>query len=484
MAKNALWLMAATTCTKFVAFLTYAFVARWVGPTNLGVYFYAVSITSVFVILADVGMTPVVIRAMAAKATEAKRLLGAVLRVKMLLAPIAVLASLGYALAVGASWETMTTVAVATLVLSADTFSIIFYGALRGVERLSLESIGMFTGQTLTALGSIGAAVAGIGPVGLACGLLMGSLWNALWSFDQMRKMGIRPEQPLKADYQRLLREAWPFGVAGISVKVYSYVDSLFLQAFHGAFAVGVYSVAYKMTYATQFLPLTFVAALYPALARSYAEKKHDELASLYSNSLRLMAAISFPIAAGLSALADRIIPLVYGNQYLASIETLRILPWVLIPIFLDFPVGSLLNATHRAHLKTIAMVATMLLNVTLNALLIPLKGPVGAAWAGLASFWFLLLIGLFFTRHDALGWINSLWILIRAFLAGAMSFAAWTLIGRFMPFAATFVFGTAIALLLSMLFRLVTPDDFRWVIALRESKGQPVEETPHESPT
>ena len=97
---------------------------------------------------------------------------------------------------------------------------------------------------------------------------------------------------------------------------------------------------------------------------------------------------------------------------------------------------------------------------------------------------WLLLIIGLFFTRNDALGWLNSIWILVRAFLAGAISYGAWTVIGRSMPFAATCVFGTAVAMLCSMLFRLITPADFRWVIALRKTKGQPVEETPHETPT
>ena len=481
MAKNALWFMSATVLIKLVAFLTYAFVARWVGPTQLGVYFYAVSITSVFVILADIGMTPVVIRAIASKTSESRRLLSAVIRLKTVLAPIAVLVSLGYAVLANAPMETMATVAVATLVLTADTFSLVFYGAIRGMEKLSIESIGMFAGQTLTAAGSVGAAAAGLGPVGLVSGLLVGSLWNALWSYDQMRKSGIVLEKPRKEDYKQLAREAWPFGLAGISVKVYSYVDSLFLQAFHGAFSVGIYSVAYKMTYATQFLPLTFVAALYPALARAYAEGRKEDLATMYTNSLRLMAAISFPIAAGLSAMADRIIPLVYGNQYLASVGPFRILPWVLIPIFMDFPVGSLLNGTRRAHLKTISMVSTMLLNVILNAILVPLYGPTGAAYAGLASFWLLLIIGMYFTRHDAKGWTYSVWILVRAFVAGGLSWIVWYTVGRMMPFPAAFVFGGAVALLISMAFRLVTPDDLRWVLALRRIKGQDVGEKPHE---
>ena len=72
-------------------------------------------------------------------------------------------------------------------------------------------------------------------------------------------------------------------------------------------------------------------------------------------------------------------------------------------------------------------------------------------------------------------------WILVRAFVAGGLSWIVWYTVGRMMPFPAAFVFGGAVALLISMAFRLVTPDDLRWVLALRRIKGQDVGEKPHE---
>ncbi|MFZ2804225.1 MAG: flippase [Patescibacteria group bacterium] len=469
-AKNAFWLVAATTLNKLIAFVTFAVVARLVGATITGTYFYSVSVTSIFVVFADLGMTPVVIRAISAARDDGAKILGATFRAKLILAPLSILGALAYGILNHVDSTTMAAIAVACLVMTADTCSLALYGALRGKQNLKPESFGMLIGQVLTAIFSVSAALFGWGAVGLAGALLVGSTWNVLWALLKTRAFKIDIGKPEWRDLQILLREAWPFAVAGIAVKGYSYFDSLLIHAYQGAAAVGMYAVGYKMTYAWQFLPLTFVAALYPAMAAAWAKKDHAALKNIFLGSLRLMAAISFPVAAGLSALAPRLIPLIYGNAYLAAVPPFAIMAWVLIPIFMDFPVGSLLNGSHRAHLKTTAMLGTLFVNVVLNTILVPSMGPVGAAWSGLFSFTILFLIGLYFSREDAGGWMVTAGILARACIAAGVSWFAWRVVGGHMPLFAACAFGAAVAIVMGFLLKLVTVADFRWVMSLRKS--------------
>lgn len=458
--KNAAWLMAATALNKLIAFVTFMAVARLVGPTVTGTYFFGVSVTSVFVILSDLGMTPVVIRAISGSREDGERLLGAALRSKLFLIPTAVLASLAYVIVTKQTdLAILWTVGIACLVMSADAVHLVLYGALRGRQNLRPESIGMLVGQIITSIGSVTAALFGFGAIGLACALFAGSAWNVVWAIIQTKRFRLDVLPPRRADFRTLAAEAVPFGIAGISVKLYSYVDSLLIQANQGTTAVGMYAVAYKMTYALQFLPLTFTAALYPALAKQWSEKKHEELKATFLGSMRFLAAVAFPLSAGLSALAPNIIRLVYGSAFEGAAAPFQVLPWVLLPIFIDFPIGSLLNATHRAHLKTAAMVGTMLINVGLNLYLVPMYGPVGAAWAGVVSFWSLMFIGMYFSRNDA-GWTPMLSILIRSTLAAVVSWYCWTMTGRFFPFVAQAAFGAAIAVLFAFLFKLVTVEE------------------------
>lgn len=479
-AKNAAFLMVATAGQKVLAFLAFTLVARWIGSDQTGVFFYAISITSIFVVLADFGMTPVVIRAIAGNREDGGRLLGAALRGKLLMVPVAIASALIYTIAFGASSTILITALIACLVMTADTVSLVLYGTLRGKQNLKPEAFGMFIGQILSAITSVGAAWLGYGPVGLAVALLMGSTWNVVWSYFQLRKFEIKLSKPRRRDFIQLAREALPFGIAGLSVKVYSYVDSLFLKQFHGTTEVGLYAVAYKLTYALQFLPLTFTAALYPALASAYANKEEAEIKNTFLGSLRLMGAIGFPLSAGLSALSHRLIPLIYGREFLGSVPVFQILPWVLLPIFLDFPIGALLNATHRAHLKTTAMVATMIANVALNAVLVPRFAGVGAAWAGVISFWGLYLIGTYFTRKNIGNWLMFVSLTLRGLLASGVSWYAWRIIGDRMALPATCVFGGAVAVVMAFVVRLITVDDvYRFIKRFRPAPQKV--ETVHE---
>ncbi len=456
-AKNASWLLIATTGQKLLAFAAFTIAARIVGADVTGEYFFTVAITSTFVILADLGLTPVVIRATAADPERGRRYLGAVLRIKAALIPIAIAASLVYAGLRDANITVWQTLFFMVGVMSLDSIHLAFYGALRGTQKLFFEAVGMFVGQILSTIVAVSAALLGWGAPGLAAALLVASAWNVGWSRFQMDRNGVSTLPASREDVRIVVRQAIPFALAGIFVKIYSYLDTMMIEAFHGTQAVGPYAVAYKVTYAFQFLPLVFVAALYPAMSGVFARGERKQLTDVFAGSLRLMAIGAAPIAAGISAIAPRFVPLFYGDAFLAAIPPLSILSWVLIPIFLDFPVGSILNASHRAHLKTAAMGSAMVVNAVLNLILVPPYGPVGAAWAGLGSFTLLMLVGIVFVRKDlpSMSWYVSLFI--RCVAVGAITWFAVRYVGAVMPFAFDVLFGAAIAIVSLLVFRLLT---------------------------
>ena len=460
-AKNALILMLATTGQKFIAFLSFALVARLVGPEVMGTYAYSVSITSIFVVLSDLGMTPVVIRAISGEKDDSEVFLSSVIKLKFILVPIAIGASLLYGVWRNDSWETIQIIALATVAMSADAFHLVFYGVLRGRQNLKPEAIGMFIGQVLTATVALITAYLGCGALGLAGALASGSIWNVLWAGLNVRKDAFRLVKVRFYDLKKLFYQALPFAVAGIAVKIYSYVDSLMLEIYQGKLEVGYYAIAYKLTYAMQFIPLTFTAALYPALSASFAKNDTVELRKTFLGAMRIMAVTGFPIVAGLSALAPNLITMIYGDKYLNSIPVMQILPWVLLPIFLDFPIGALLNGSNRAHLKTITMVSTMFLNFGLNFILIPRYGSVGAGIAGVVSFWFLFIMGAYFVRND-LGSIRPIFfIVIRALIASIFSWLVWHFSVLYISFFGGAFLGIVFVVFIAFLSHLLTKEEF-----------------------
>lgn len=458
-AQNAAWLMIATTAQKAISFVTFTVIARIVEVSVAGEYFFAISITSIFVTFADLGLTPVLIREMAADEKRGKALLARAMLAKAFLLPLTAAAAIGYAWLIGVRGETLYAVMIAGLfVMAADATSVLWYGAIRGRRELRFEAAGMFIGQIFTAIVGISAAALGYGVVGLVCGLAVASLWNVGWSVWNAYRLGLSPKGVVLWTWREIATMALPFALAGIFVKIYSYVDSQILKVVHGSVSVGQYAVAYKLTYALQFMPMAFVAALYPGLAHA---AKHDKAAipGILRGSQRLMLLASVPMTALLSSLSGRLIYLLYGEKYAGSIPALMVLPWVLIPIFLDFPIGSLLNSTHRAHLKTTAMGIAMVVNVILNLLLVPPYGPVGAAWAGVISFWILFMIGWWFVRKEmALSWFAPLFL--RAMAAAFLVWGAVKLFTDPMTDVFAFLFGIAVGLSALFLFRLLTTQD------------------------
>jgi len=480
LARNATWLIAASTGQKAIAFLTFTIVARMVGAEITGLFFFAVSITSIFVTFTDLGITPVLIREMAASEERGREVLYKAIRIKWALVPISVIGVLLYAWGSGLTGEVFFAVLLACFVMSSDAVSLLWYGTLRGRRLLQFEAMGMFTGQILTAIVSLLAAFSGWGVIGLVGGLLTGSAWNVGWSTFQARRLGLTGIKSHAWPMKTIVTYATPFALAGVFVKIYSFVDTLLLKQFHDAVTVGHYAVAYKVTYALQFIPLAFVAALYPSMSAASAKKDAGELRRLLKGSWRLMLMASVPMTALLSSLAAPFIQLVYGQEYLGSILPMMVLPWVLIPIFLDFPIGSLLNASHRAGKKTTAMGIAMAINVVSNFLLIPGLGAVGAALSGVMSFWSLFLVGMWFIRKDMEGiwkWFISLFL--RGIAASAIIWAIMHSLVSLLPFLSLVFIGIAVGTMVMLIFGLATIKDLKTFFRYLRRRPAPVADTP-----
>lgn len=393
-----MYLTIASIGQKILAFVYFLFLARIMGSEQTGGYFLALSITTVFSTITDFGLTPVVIRDIAKRPEEATQLVSQAMWFKIPFMTIGALLAIGSTYVLGYDETVRELVMIACLIMLADALSLLFYGVLRGHHALRFESLGIFVGQLFTLL--FGGTVLLLGPSlhYLIGALLIGSVFNMIFSAQQViRLLGIKAILPRtnQTMARRLLKTAIPFALAGIFVKVYSYVDSILISVFLNTAAVGVYALAYKFTYAFQFLPMAFVAALYPGMS-ALVSSDPQRLKIVFDDALWYMMILATPITFGLFAIASDAVALA-GSDYGEAAIVLQILIFVLIPIFLDFPVGSLLNAADKQATKTAIMGVTMVINVVFNILLVPAYGLIGAAISAVISFYFLFFAGLAF---------------------------------------------------------------------------------------
>jgi O-antigen/teichoic acid export membrane protein len=191
---------------------------------------------------------------------------------------------------------------------------------------------------------------------------------------------------------------AIPFAIAAMLVKVYTYTDRYLLLLLKGRDAVAFYAVAHKLTFALEFLPSAFAAGLYPAMSTYFISSK-ENLQKTFERAMVYMMVIAVPLSIMIFVLARGLVGLAFNPHFGNAAAPLEILILSLPVIFMNFPVGTLLNATNRTRLNTISMAITVLVNISLNAFLIQRFSYLGSAFATFVSGCTLFALGMYWTR-------------------------------------------------------------------------------------
>lgn len=284
----------------------------------------------------------------------------------------------------------------ACLIIILDTLTFTFYSVYRALQKMKYEAIGILCYQIVIALAGYLILSSGHRSMGALAALLTGSAVNFLYSsYLVFLKGKIRPKIRFNwKKFKTLLKISAPFALAGIFFKLNGSIDSVMLKSIAGDRFVGWYSVAFKMTTALTVLPGAFATSFFPAMSY-YFEHDKEKLKYIFEKAFAYLTILSLPIATGTIMIANDLIIKIYTEAFEASIFALQIFMLGLFFIFVNYPIGNLLNAANRQTLNTINMGIALLLNIGLNIILIPKYTYIGAAFAALCSSVFLVILGL-----------------------------------------------------------------------------------------
>jgi len=396
-AKNTTLLTTAYIFQKIFAFIYFTLIARWLGADNIGIYTFAISLTTIMSVFIDFGLSPVLIRESSKFKEKANEYLNNTNTAKLILSVLSYIAVAIIVNLLHKSALTQIMVYIAGLIMILDSFTLSFWAIFRAYQNLKYEAISIVLNQILIVIIGLIGVLLKFPLYILVIALLFGSTFSFLYSFSLLK---IKLNFKFKFQYQKnllktLFKIALPFALAGIFTRVYSYIDQVLLSTLIGDRALGFYSIAYKATYALQFVPAAFAAAIFPAMSHYYVNAR-ERLQSIFEKSMYFLIIFSIPIAFGTTSLADKIILKLYTAEYEPSILTIQIFIFAVLPIFLSYPVGSLLNSCDKQTVNTINMGITMILNVILNLFLIPKFQQAGAAIATLISLSVLFILNLF----------------------------------------------------------------------------------------
>ncbi|MDP3964160.1 MAG: flippase [bacterium] len=399
-ARNTSYLTLALAFQKVLSFAYFVYISRAVGHEDIGKYLFALSLTTIFGIFIDIGLSPILTREIAKDREKTHIFLNTATTLKILTAIFAYGAVFAIINILDYPELTRHLVYIAGFIMILDSFTLSFYAVFRGYQLLKYESTGVILNKIVVIGVGASALLAGKGVTWLVLAIFAGSFFNVLYTLVLLLwKVRWRPRWHLNFTVLRaLLRLALPFAIASIFITVFGYVDTVLLNILGGERGdsyTGWYGTAYKLTYAFQFIPIAVAAAVFPAMS-SYFVSSKELLARTFDRAMYYLLIISVPIAFGVIAIADKLIMTIWGEAFEASILPLQILIVSLVFLFANYPVGSLLNACNRQTRNTVNIGVTMVVSVVLNLALIPKYTFIGTSIASLISIIVMFALGFY----------------------------------------------------------------------------------------
>jgi O-antigen/teichoic acid export membrane protein len=394
-AKNAAVLyIAQLVSTLLGVFLSIA-IARRLGDVTFGEYSFAVAFTMLFAILLDMGFSTLIIRNVARDKSMTSKYLGNIVIIKAVLA-IVVFGLIALSINVmGYPHDTTTVVLIFGVFVILEAFAEICRGIFVAFERMEYVAVVSIMCRLITVSLGLAALFSGYGLIEIALAFVIGGVFDVLLSFFICVRRFAKPKIEVDLDFwKRAIKAALPIAFLAIASIIFVRIDTVMLSAMKGNAVVGWYNAAYNLVLSFEFIPRIFLTAVFPTMSISFVSSLSSLKAS-YERSLRYLFILSLPIAVGTTLLADRIIPLVYGDEFSDSIIALRILAWDILLFFLRFALGSLLIAMEKQNHMALACGACAITNVVLNLILIPHFSYIGAGIATIVTE--TILLGLYF---------------------------------------------------------------------------------------
>lgn len=191
--------------------------------------------------------------------------------------------------------------------------------------------------------------------------------------------------------------------------------------------SVGVYSAGVKLVLILVPIIETVGIVLFPKINIS-AATSHSEYMKNITMNYNIILLMSIPMAVGIYLISGRLIPLFAGTQYTGAVSVSRIMSVIIILC----PIGDMLGSKTLLVFKKdkwllYCSCLVAISNIVLNAIFIPLWGINGAAGASVLSYIIAVLSRYYFTRK-----LIKIHLFSRAFL----KYSAFTV-----PFIVIYIF-------------------------------------------
>lgn len=282
--------------------------------------------------------------------------------------------------------------------------------------------------------------------------------------FPQARRGGWLP-----AEWRQIIFFSLPQTFSRFLMMVILWTDTLMVGALGTAEDVGLYGIAARTAALGSVVSEAFSLMFGPMIAGRFEKGQQDELRSILQSATKWALSLGFPVLLVFLSLPGAVLG-VYGAEYVPASRALLLLALAQLVLGAAGPVGQLLLMSGHPWLNFADNIGAAIVNVVLNATLIPRFGLMGAATATLSSLTLVSLMRLTQVyRHTRLQPFRA--ATLKPFTAGATALLTGLGLGALLadlpPVLVVLIAGGALCLVfVGVLLALGFDEDDRFILA------------------
>ncbi len=424
--QNSVWLGAAQIGSRAFGLLIVMVLTRYLGAEGFGKYSFIYAYIDFFGVLTLLGIDTIIVREASRDLKQGERLAGNGIFLKAIFAVTALALAIITAKLAGYPADRVGLIALAALTFLAAPLSLyatVFPATLRLPYLAMVELIG----RILSFIFIIVVVISKGTLVHIFIALLTYVFCQAALTVYLARPF-FRPSFRIDFSLWRwLLVETIPLALTNLLILLILRIDQIMLKDMHpeGDFQLGLYSAAVKYCEVFNLLPIVYFASVFPLLSRLSTTKK-ESFDRLNHLSFKYLTMAIIPITLFSILHADWIMMLLFGKNFTAAADSMKILAWSIPFVFFYWVLNNSITSLGLQRALPPMIFAVAIANIVLNARLIPSYGAGGASLASLISYSLVLPLSALLTpfRPLAVAFIRKavrpvaggllLWVILR----------------------------------------------------------------------
>lgn len=384
--KHSSYLIVARIFARLASLPFFIYAARELGPALFGIFMFVVATVEILNSLSNLGIQRYGARAMVREEFEVRRLAGILLTMRLVFAFVLAGCSLALLLYISPESTKMQVVLLGLVAVIMSSMIQTTETLFTGTERFGASAAFQVLGRVIYL--AIGFMVLGMGLSVVAVmwafviSITVEGLLRVIYTVRVVTPFSFRFR---REEVVRVLRGIMPFALTAIATLVYYRADTMFLEFIKGDVAVGIYGAAYSFYSFVIWVPIVLSRTLLPGLTSRY---EHDPASGERNGWFwyRLVGLVSVPVIFTGTILAGPVIRKLMPLAYIDSIAALEILLWSM-PSLMMVSVGFIILTVADLEMKGAhTTIATAVIIVILDLVLIPRYGVTGAAAAMVVS--------------------------------------------------------------------------------------------------